>query len=225
MARPWKHPKTGIYWLRKRVPDELRTLLGKTEEKQSLGTRDPAEAKIKQLEALAAVETRWANLKAGPRSLSEREAHEFARSAHDTWLARYRDNPSEQPWPIELGTRLFAPAPSIWEDRPPIDLAVLDVEGGKIQELEAWCLREADADLAARGLKVDEASRQRYAKAIAAAIQRASLTLAELAKGYHGPATATGIINGSPLPAHAAVVEPVLFDDLLKGWSPRGSMM
>ena len=23
MARPWKHPKTGIYWFRKRVPDEL----------------------------------------------------------------------------------------------------------------------------------------------------------------------------------------------------------
>lgn len=58
MARPWKHPKTGIYWLGKRVPDELRALLGKTEEKQSLGTRDPAEAKIKQLEALAAVEAR-----------------------------------------------------------------------------------------------------------------------------------------------------------------------
>ena len=24
VARPWKHPKTGIYWLRKRVPDDLR---------------------------------------------------------------------------------------------------------------------------------------------------------------------------------------------------------
>ena len=23
MARPWKHPKTGVYWLRKRVPDDL----------------------------------------------------------------------------------------------------------------------------------------------------------------------------------------------------------
>jgi hypothetical protein len=97
MARPWKHPKTGIYWFRKRVPDELRARLGKTEEKQSLGTRDPVEAKIKQLEVLAAVEVRWANLKVGPRTLSEREAHEFARSAHDRWLARYRDNPSQQP--------------------------------------------------------------------------------------------------------------------------------
>lgn len=58
MAPPWKHPKTGIYWFRKRVPDELQALLGKSEEKQSLRTRDPAEAKIKQLEVLAAVEAR-----------------------------------------------------------------------------------------------------------------------------------------------------------------------
>ncbi|HEV7323903.1 MAG TPA: DUF6538 domain-containing protein [Bosea sp. (in: a-proteobacteria)] len=79
MSRPWKHPKTGIYWLRKRVPDDLQKLVGKREEKLSLGTRDPSEAKSKQLEALAAVEPRWANLKVGPRPLTEHECHEFAR--------------------------------------------------------------------------------------------------------------------------------------------------
>ncbi len=29
MARPWKQPKTDIYWLRKRLPDDLRARLGK----------------------------------------------------------------------------------------------------------------------------------------------------------------------------------------------------
>ncbi|WP_456763202.1 DUF6538 domain-containing protein [Bradyrhizobium sp. USDA 4011] len=43
MSRPWKHPKTGIYQLRKVVPDDLRKLVGKREEKLSLQTRDPAE--------------------------------------------------------------------------------------------------------------------------------------------------------------------------------------
>jgi hypothetical protein len=71
MSRPWKHPKTGICWFRKRVPGELRALLGKTEEKQSLGTRDPSEAKFKQAEVLVAFEKRCANLKVGPRSLRE----------------------------------------------------------------------------------------------------------------------------------------------------------
>jgi hypothetical protein len=45
MARPWKHPKSGIYWLRKGVPADLRVALGKREEKFGLGTRDPSEAK------------------------------------------------------------------------------------------------------------------------------------------------------------------------------------
>lgn len=219
MARPWKHPKTGIYWLRKRVPDELRALLGKTEEKQSLGTRDPAEAKIKQLEALAAVEARWANLKVGPRSLTERECHEFARNAHDRWVARYRDNPSEQPWPVELGGKLFAPQPSIWAERPPIDLTFFDTESLKIEELETWCLREADSDLAARGLKVDETNRLKYAKTIGAAMQRAGVALAELARGLVAPAPTAALVNGSPLPAPPVAKESVPFKDLLDGWA------
>ena len=86
MSRPWKHPKTGIYWLRKRVPDELQKLVGKREEKQSLGTRDPAEAKRKHLAALTAVEEGWANLRGAPRTLTEREAYEIALHAHDSWL-------------------------------------------------------------------------------------------------------------------------------------------
>jgi hypothetical protein len=49
MDRPWKHPATGIYWFRKRVPDDLRSLIGKLEEKRSLNTRDAAEAKVRHL--------------------------------------------------------------------------------------------------------------------------------------------------------------------------------
>jgi len=36
MSRPWKHPKSGVYWVRKRVPDDLLKLVGKREEKRSL---------------------------------------------------------------------------------------------------------------------------------------------------------------------------------------------
>lgn len=219
MARPWKHPKTGIYWFRKRVPDELRARIGKTEEKQSLGTRDPAEAKIKQLEVLAAVEKRWANLKAGPRTLSEREAHAMAHVAHDWWLARYRDNPSQQPWPVELGAKLFPAPPELWDELPPFDPWKMDPDTSRITELETWCLREADAGLAQRGLEVGEASRQIYAKAIGAAMLRASLTLVEMAKGYAGPAVADALVNGAPVAIRAAVKEPVSFDDLVKGWA------
>ena len=39
MSRPWKHPKTGVYWLRKRVPDDLRAAVGKREEKRNPASR------------------------------------------------------------------------------------------------------------------------------------------------------------------------------------------
>jgi hypothetical protein len=117
MARPWKHPKTGIYWLRKGVPEDLRTLVGKREEKRSLGTKDPIEAKRLHATALAEVEARWASLRGGPRSLSEREAYALASEFHDRWLESYRDDPSQQTlWRIDLFERM-------WAASPPNDLA------------------------------------------------------------------------------------------------------
>jgi hypothetical protein len=44
MAQPFKHPDTGIYYLRRKVPLELQPTLGR-EYKRSLGTREPAKAK------------------------------------------------------------------------------------------------------------------------------------------------------------------------------------
>src|ERR1051325_3716691 len=93
MARPWNHPKTGIYWLRKRVPQDLRPVLGKREEKRSLQTRDASEAKRRHMQVL-----------------TERESHELAKVAHDRWLEMHRDNPSEQTfWPTHLFSKLWAP--------------------------------------------------------------------------------------------------------------------
>ena len=68
MARPWKHPKTGIYWLRRGVPAELRELVGKREEKLSLKTRDPSAAKRLPAAAMAKPEERGANVRPPRRS-------------------------------------------------------------------------------------------------------------------------------------------------------------
>ena len=84
MARPWKHPKTGVYWLRKAVPKELRAIVGKLDEKKTLGTKEPAEAKRLHASALADLEAQWAQLRdrlaskpSRSAQLSEREAHEL----------------------------------------------------------------------------------------------------------------------------------------------------
>jgi hypothetical protein len=45
MSRPIKHSKTGVYYYRKAVPDDLRAVVGKREWKETLKTKDPAEAR------------------------------------------------------------------------------------------------------------------------------------------------------------------------------------
>jgi len=78
MTRPWKHPKTGLYWLRKRVPDELQELVGKREEKFSLRTRNPDEAKRLHAQALLDLERRWEKLRKGVRPLLSKEVQQAA---------------------------------------------------------------------------------------------------------------------------------------------------
>ena len=70
-ARPWKHPKTGVYWYRRRIPADLIDIVGRGEEKFSLRTKDPAEAKRLHAEALAASERRWQRLRLKERPLEQ----------------------------------------------------------------------------------------------------------------------------------------------------------
>ena len=222
MACPWKHPKTGIYWLRKAVPDDLRSLVGKREEKRSLKTRDPAEAKRRHLQALAELEVQWANLPAGPKSLTEREAHELALTIHDRWLERYCDDPSEQGfWRLDLGEKLWSPpsADSTVSDSKGF-FATFDPNSLKIQAMEGWCLDTAAQCLAAQGLVVDELSRRKVAKAVAAAVQRASETLFHYSRGnYGGNGRASDAAPSRAPTTEVTSAKPVRFDDLVKGWA------
>jgi integrase len=225
MARPWKHPKTGLYWLRKRVPDALRAKVGRREIRRSLGTRDPAEAKLRQAEALAVLEKQWQNLRAGPQKLTEQQAHDLARIVHDRWLEMHKDNPSEQmDWPIELGENLWAPAPLLDRAVPLSELLLLglDKDTLKRDELKGGCYGTADECLAAHGLVVDDGSRLKLAKAIAAAMQRASLTLARLGRGESLREIAGAV--GMPSPPGPGRVSSGSrpsnrFDELINGWA------
>jgi integrase len=66
MSRPWKHPKTGVYYYRKVVPEAMRKLVGKVEVRQTLGTKDPREAARKFTEVAAKVAAEWEALRRGP---------------------------------------------------------------------------------------------------------------------------------------------------------------
>jgi len=221
MSRPQLHPRSGVYWLRKRVPADLVAVVGRREEYFSLQTRDPAEAKRRHAEELLKLEQRWAGLRAGPRTLTEREAHELAADVHDRWFAQHRDEPSAQTfWPVALGSKVFAPAtpldpatigtPAFWQ---------LDPDHFRVQALEDWCRGYADHECAALGLVVDAEGRLKLARAIAAAVQRASLLLARHAQGEVAttPPLAATAVPAISVPTPAS--KPVTFEDLSAGWA------
>ena len=89
MPRPVKHPKTGIYQFRKRVPDDLRSMVGKREEKASLGTRDPGEARTLHARKLAEVEERWRMLRSGILTLTEKQAVAISGEIYRKLVADY----------------------------------------------------------------------------------------------------------------------------------------
>ena len=140
------------------------------------------------------------------------------------WLALHKDNPGDQVfWPVDLGDKLFPPTPSIWASTgAAFSLTTLDVEEFKRQELEAWCLRQGDELLASRGLRVDETSRLRVARAVAVAVQRASLTLARFARGEfnHSYIEVPHPLRNLGLPpAGSGPARRISFDELVKGWA------
>lgn len=189
MARPWKHPKSGYFFLRRRVPDDLREVLGKREEKLSLRTRDVAEAKVRHVKALADLDARWANLRKGPAELTERQAQETAAAVYDQMVQHYADNPSEVFWDSALGETLWQ-VPKFDMSRPLSSFLEFSPGDVKRTQMENWCREQAEAVLESHGHAVDERSRSRLEKAIGYAAQRASLTLGRyLVDGYEAQPT------------------------------------
>lgn len=64
LGTPKRHPKSGFYLFRKRVPEQLRESVGKREIKFSLRTRDPVVARIRNLEEMARLERAWSGVDA-----------------------------------------------------------------------------------------------------------------------------------------------------------------
>lgn len=221
MSRPFKHPKTGVFWLRKAVPADLRFLVGKREELRSLNTKDPDEAKRLFILALSEVDTRWANLRRGPLSLTEREAHDLAAQVHDDWLDRHGDNPTEQPWKTEIFGRLWAPTSPVGLSSSAPDYLAGTFDPAAVL-VQIQCGQRAAELLIAKGVVVDETGKMRLAKAIAAALQRASLTLLARARGEDfilSPGVNGARLSMQSAPKKSPAGPTLRFDELLDGWA------
>lgn len=187
MPRPFKH-KSGVYYLRRRVPADLVKLVGKTEEKVSLGTKDPAEAKARHFAAIYELEERWANLRKGQLPLTGKQVQALAGDIYRAKVAEHADDPG---------------SPETWRRLAAADRRLQDLKSrtsGKPSALRmatGWSEAEAvirarhgeavDAFLANKGVVVSEGDRRRIILAAAEATQMAHESIYRNAQGDYSP--------------------------------------
>ncbi|SFL99953.1 site-specific integrase [Methylorubrum salsuginis] len=241
MSRPHLHPRSRVYWLRKRVPAELVAVVGRREITFSLKTRDPEEAKRRYAEELLKLEHQWASLRKGKRTLTEREAHDVAAEIFDHWLAEHRDYPSRQTfWRTDLGD-------SLWRSDDDPDMSVLDRGRAALErarapetnrremvrvEMRDWCREQAEALASGRGLILDAAGQDELTRAVAAAVQRACLALErgtrgeplELAPPKSADATSALALSHAIATAPTSSVRaPLSFGTLIEAWAAEAT--
>ena len=207
MPSPYKHPKTGIYWVRKVVPRELRRLVERSELKASLQTKDPKLAKERVTAELdrfnATFESARSRLSGTEPTLSARQVNAIIGTAYRRWLGEQGDGTgSRKAWQAELNElqRLFEP----------------DEDGVVAFEWEPWVRGDADAELRAQGIVAGQATLSRVAEQWARA--RLSFVHAMIGRCEGDWGRPAGLDR---LPAFVEVPKPkpVVIEDLLDGWA------
>ncbi|MBX9647680.1 MAG: site-specific integrase [Xanthobacteraceae bacterium] len=214
MASPQKHPESGFYWFRKRVPEDLRAIIGKREERFSLQTRDPVEAKRLHALKLVEIDERWSNLRRGQRKLSSDEIAQEARAIGDQIRRQLSADP-HQPlaWDIEVGAQLWHENgrgtyySDISQPLNPGERAKLDQQG--------TCLAIADERLAAKGISTDPDDRLRLAQAVSIEMQR----VAQEHRAFLRGVPQNGLVNLTPqTPLLRVPSPPLTFKAVIDGW-------
>lgn len=185
MATPWKHPNSGIYWLRRRIPADLVQVVGRREEKLSLRTRDPAEAKSAYLKAAAELEARWSNLRQGSKRISHKEAVAIAGEFYHQLVGAHEDDPGETNLILGrlLSDQVAAGSPEVRivaAGNPVITDRLLD-------RLKNQHRSSVEAYLKDRGELVDQGSFERILGAVNVAVAQGREQVLRFAQGDYRP--------------------------------------
>lgn len=221
MNHPWPHPKSGIYYFRKRVPERLKALVGKAEEKISLRTRNAEEAKIEFARVSLEVDKRWRTLSSGIQSLTEKQAIGIAGEIYRSMVEQHEDNPSRVPIVDLLFDDAVLRPGSVkifpMGTRP--DLTRVALERAFERRIENNT-RKVDEWLKDRGLLLDADSRKRVDAAVERAIRDARRYIRQMASGDYSPDPAASRFPKLELqaPQQQAAPEPkgrVTFTDII----------
>lgn len=213
MAHPWKHPDTGYYWFRKRVPDDLRAIVGKREERFSLRTREPSEAKRRHAHKLAEIEERWSNLRRGQRPLLADEITSEAAAIGNQVRKQLEADPYRSlNWNVEVGSRLWA-EDSRQELYTDITAPLSPDQRTKFTQ-RSTCVTLVDEWLVSRGLATDEADRKRLARAASIEMQR----IAQEHNDYLQGRTDALVFRSPPIGSPTRRLTPLSFKTVVDGW-------
>lgn len=205
MARPWKQPSSGIYYVRGRIPRDVlskargHTLtlpqeaggsaisLGARSEhvKASLRTREPAIAKQRHSAALAYLERYWQALRSGPRHLTQKEIVALAGEVY-RWLA---EGAEDEPGPASLWERVLRLSREIQDGKHGVPDLLIKPTPDLVRQgaLNLAYGPIADGLLTSKALVVDEESRSRLTQELQRGIDQAAGKLKRNAEGDFRP--------------------------------------
>lgn len=217
MPSPYKHPDTGVYWLKQRVParlvavargkmvtvtvDEVPCVVKVGEYlKVSLRTKDAAEAKRRGYETEGEFSRVWLSFEHGPVPLTLKQITALAGEMYHTIRSVLEDDPDEaaqwaqrrRDWDAIEAHRKTSPAANLMIGTPSLEA-----------RLGSW----VDGALAAKQLRVDEKTRQRCLAEFDRAAGDLALLLERRGKGDFGPDAVGGRFPQFEA-SSAGVVEP-----------------
>ena len=225
MTRPTRHPKSGVYRLRKAIPIQLRPvakrLFGVERELVvSLGTTDAAEARRLAPRHIDDLERRMAAIRAAadnpPQSLSHMQVHAVAGLWYKDRIAACEATPGDrESWELQhehlLEARPRNEEDGSWEDYEPT----------------AKDLTEAESILAERGIVADTTAVRAVSQALWLAKVQLSETMMRRATGDYGRDNyAARFPDAANLPVkperpikRSKETPSVSFDDIVNGWA------
>lgn len=196
MARPVQRKGTSNGQFRLAIPADVQGILaklptsyrprgwGKAEITLTLGTADKRQMAAEHARIRSEVEARFATLRYGPRTLSQKDAVALAGEVYDGFAKGGEDDPgSSSTWRQVLAANDAARYGDF-------GLAPLKIVGDAAARRESMNERfggMADAVLAAKCLIVDEESRWKLIEAIARALDDAARKLEKNAEGDYSP--------------------------------------
>lgn len=167
MSRPSKITKSDTYYFRKRVPADLVGIIGRSEIRISLRTKDPVLAKELFREKEQEIENEWRSLRATPEVLSHRKIVALSGVLYREYVELLADEAGE---------------PELWHH------VLRLVEGAsEAEKLEEWYGSTVDALLKKQGIAIDANSRLRLLEASHYAYKQAAEQLQRQSKGDYTP--------------------------------------